>query len=904
MTDSQNPISPPKVRHGGLIAVWSVFKYLFSKALLIAVTIYLGIFATILIANQPTPYGMVITRRQIQYNIETQIERVIRAARYDPLFPNDPKALEELRQSLREESGLDLPFWQQHLLWTWKALRFDWGRLTQAEIQPLWGRTSITDIRHVTLEYFPNTLLLIGTANLLVFLLGIPLSLWLAKHRGTALDRLFALLSPLSSVPSWVLGILLLSVFAIELRWLPISGMVDNAPPPDTQWEYALMVMRHMILPVTAILISLLFQLGYTWRTFFVIYSEEDYVDLARAKGLPSKVLQRKYILRPSMPFVLTSFMLVLVGFWQMTMALEVVFDWPGIGWLYVEKALPNYWGTSMYPGEVLIAVGIVVIFAYLLGGVVFLLDIAYVLLDPRVHIIHAENTVQAVQHRPFSVWWRSLWSRGSKKGKPVAGEYRKLLLRDHIHNLRHSARAAAVNIRFVFRELGRFPSAIFGLVIILLLMIGSVVAVTAYPYDQIAHEWDSEHMSGRVYTPRLAYPVWFNLFRGEKFLSVADYTETDTAVHRSSEVLSNGWTSVNITYNIDYQFADFPKEILFYIDSKYVEKRPYISMKWITPDGREFDLKSISTDTSMSYNFAANIPVKRLVSQNAIWQEWFNFGQINPTPGFYVLFADPNVDRAELVKGDYQLQVSGLLFEENSEIKTRLLLLGQVYGLAGTDYLRRELLVPLLWGMPFALIFGLTGAFFTTVLAMLLAATGVWMGGWVDNLIQRLTEANMILPVLAVSVLAYALLGIELWVILTVIILLNVFGPPAKTFRSAFLQIKEEPYIEAARAYGAGNIRIVTNYLVPRILPVLIPQLVTLIPGFVFLEATLGLFNIKSTYPTWGRVIYQGLSNGALYGSRFWVLEPIALLLLTGLAFSLLGNALERILNPHLMEK
>jgi peptide/nickel transport system permease protein len=95
-----------------------------------------------------------------------------------------------------------------------------------------------------------------------------------------------------------------------------------------------------------------------------------------------------------------------------------------------------------------------------------------------------------------------------------------------------------------------------------------------------------------------------------------------------------------------------------------------------------------------------------------------------------------------------------------------------------------------------------------------------------------------------------------------------------------------------------------IMKYLVPRIIPVLVPQLVALIPSFVFLEATLGLFNIKSYYPTWGRVIYQGLSQGALYGSRFWVLEPLALLLLTGLAFAMLGAALERVLNPRLLEK
>jgi peptide/nickel transport system permease protein len=105
------------------------------------------------------------------------------------------------------------------------------------------------------------------------------------------------------------------------------------------------------------------------------------------------------------------------------------------------------------------------------------------------------------------------------------------------------------------------------------------------------------------------------------------------------------------------------------------------------------------------------------------------------------------------------------------------------------------------------------------------------------------------------------------------------------------------------ARSYGASDFRIITRYLVPRILPVFIPQLVTQIPGFIFLEATLGFFNINSTYPSWGRIIYDGLARGALYGSPFWVLEPIFLLLLTGLAFAMLGSALERILNPRVIE-
>lgn len=898
---------------GRIRVVWSAIRHLLSKAVLIFLTIFAGVFITVIIANQPTPYGPIAMRPQIEANIESQIERFIRAYRNNQvaLAGETPMSVDELRESLREENGLNLPYWPRHLLWTMKALKFDWGRITETTVQPLYGRHSLLDIRSIILQYFPNTLLLVGIANLLVFLIGIPLSLYLARNYGNMIDRLLSLLSPLSSVPSWVIGILLISIFAVELRWLPIGGMFDNSPPPDTTTEYWLMVGRHMILPIAAIMISLLFQLVYTWRTYFVIYSEEDYVELAKAKGLSARVLQNKYILRPALPFILTSFTLVLVGFWQMTMALEVVFDWPGIGWLYVKKALPNYWGMSMYPGEVLIAIGIVVIFAYLLGIVVYLFDIVYVLIDPRVHITNSDNIRRVSWHRSISDWWAAFWKH--TKGRPTrpvikSATYvhtpKQPFVKKIKRNVRQITDAIISGWQFFFRELRRYPSAIFGLIIILLLVLGSIFAVVAYPYEQIARAWDTERMSGQARIPRLAQPVWINVFRSEKLLSVAAYDESHPALSRSVEKLSNGWTSVSITYTIDYFYGDFPQEIFFYVNAQYTEKRPFLSLTWITPDGREIDLKSVSADRSMSYDFGKNIPAKRLVSLNSNWQEWFNFGQVNTTPGFYVLFADPNADQPLHLNGRYKLQIDGLLFEDDSDLTTELILLGQVYGAAGTDFLRRELIVPLLWGMPFALIFGLTGAFITTILAMIIAATGVWFGGWVDSLIQRLTEANMILPVLAVSVLAYALLGIDLWVILGVIILLNVFGTPAKTFRSAFLQIKEEPYIEGARAYGASNSRIILHYLIPRIVPVLIPQLVALIPSFVFLEATLGLFNIKSIYPTWGRIIYQGLSNGALYGSRFWVLEPIALLLLTGLAFAILGTALERILNPRLLEK
>jgi peptide/nickel transport system permease protein len=217
---------------------------------------------------------------------------------------------------------------------------------------------------------------------------------------------------------------------------------------------------------------------------------------------------------------------------------------------------------------------------------------------------------------------------------------------------------------------------------------------------------------------------------------------------------------------------------------------------------------------------------------------------------------------------------------------------------------MRRDLVVPLLWGLPFALAVGLFGALMVTVASMVIAGVGVWFGGWVDGLLQRITEANMIMPILALVVLFYAIFNINIWIALGIIVILNVFSSPTKAFRAAFLQVKESPYIESAQAYGASNWRIILRYMIPRIVPVLIPQLVALIPAFVFLEATLGLFNIKSMYPTWGKVIFQALKYGPSWGSRYYVLGPVALLLLTGFAFALIGYALDRILNPRLRDQ
>jgi peptide/nickel transport system permease protein len=226
-------------------------------------------------------------------------------------------------------------------------------------------------------ERLPATLLLFGTANFLIFFVSVFVALSLSRRYGSALDRSVIALAPSSAAPGWFYGIFLILIFAFLIPILPPGGLVD-IPPPEGTLAYALSVMRHMALPVAAMFISTIFISIYSWRTFFLIHSSEDYVEMARAKGLPSRLIERRYILRPALSPIITSFALMLIGLWSGAIILEQVFNWPGLGTLLFQAI-----GFRDTP----VIIGSVVIFAYLLAVTVFVLDILYAVLDPRVRV-------------------------------------------------------------------------------------------------------------------------------------------------------------------------------------------------------------------------------------------------------------------------------------------------------------------------------------------------------------------------------------------------------------------------------------------------------------------------------------------------------------------------------------
>jgi peptide/nickel transport system permease protein len=433
-------------------------------------------------------------------------------------------------------------------------------------------------------------------------------------------------------------------------------------------------------------------------------------------------------------------------------------------------------------------------------------------------------------------------------------------------------------------REISQYPSAIGGALIILFLLAVSIYTVIAIPYAEAIRLWRGGQ-DVWYHSPTTAQPTWVNYFRSDKL--------PETIIINSRDLPKNireieGGREISIAMPFDYSFASFPQELTLYFNAEFLEKQPYVSVALQTPDGRTIRIADFAVDHTQTFVFSQDTRLTRRLKG------------LVPREG---LFLNPASDATTPVKGQYILTLKALTFEPNSDVQAEFVMYGQVAGWAGTDHQRRDLGIALLWGTPIALSFGLLAALGTTVTTMVIAAIGVWYAGWLDGLIQRVTEVNLVLPFLSILIMVGAFYSRSIWVILGVTILLGIFGGSIITYRSVFLQVKEAAYIEAARAYGAGNMRIIMLYLIPRIIPLLIPQLVTLIPSYVFLEASLAVLGLGDpVLPTWGKVITDAIGNGALYqGNYYWILEPAFLLMLTGLAFAMLGFVLDRIFNPRL---
>ncbi len=268
----------------------------------------------------------------------------------------DPSQVRELRERL----GLEAPLLTQYLAFMGQLLRFDLG-------------TSLTDdypVLDEIIRRLPRTLELILTASVLAIALGLPLGVMAALRRGTPADRVLSSFASFNqSVPVFVLGTLLILLFAQTLRWVPAGGYVALAQDPG----------RHLInlmMPAVTIAVGLSTIIFRMTRASVLETLDREWVRTARAKGLPHDQVIRRHVVRNALGPVVTVIGLQMGNLLGGTVLVEYVFNWPGLSG-YLVRAVEQ----RNYP-EVQ---GIVLVICTLFVLLNLVVDLLYAVLDPRV---------------------------------------------------------------------------------------------------------------------------------------------------------------------------------------------------------------------------------------------------------------------------------------------------------------------------------------------------------------------------------------------------------------------------------------------------------------------------------------------------------------------------------------
>lgn len=359
------------------VSLVRILKYILFRGIAIWVALVVGLFLTIIIANM----GGYVDKIKIAQINETVSVSVFMNPAYQHLTTEEKRKIIEEKVRLEiERLELDKPFIRfDRYFYKSRALRFLWDALTMdfGYADNIYSTSGSRNVWIIIQERLPYSVLLFTTASMIIFFSSLYFGLILSRQYGSVWDRLAVSLAPLSTVPGWFYGLLLIIIFAAELRLLPFGGHVD-IPPPKSPVLYALSVVKHMILPILAWFIGGIFIGVYGRRTFFLVFSSEDYVEMAKAKGLPGRLLERRYILRPTLPPIITQFALTLIAAWMGAIITESVFKWPGLGTLFLEAI--NSFDTP-------VVVGLTMIYAYLLGATVFILDFIYAIVDPRIRV-------------------------------------------------------------------------------------------------------------------------------------------------------------------------------------------------------------------------------------------------------------------------------------------------------------------------------------------------------------------------------------------------------------------------------------------------------------------------------------------------------------------------------------
>jgi peptide/nickel transport system permease protein len=428
-----------------------------------------------------------------------------------------------------------------------------------------------------------------------------------------------------------------------------------------------------------------------------------------------------------------------------------------------------------------------------------------------------------------------------------------------------------------------------------------SIYSAVAVPIESF-RQWNNPNLW--IDLPKTAAPAWTNIGFGPRVPEHIIMTAANEASISSSS--QDGTRTVVHSYAVNFNYDSYPSDFMLLYSTRYGSTPPVLQVDVLRPDGEEFGIyfeslpgsrdqageqnefsaRVFSTDPSISANLRDDADI-------------FSYSQ-NPSRPQVMIFADSEENR--VLKGRYVIRETFLLFDpQDSVLDSGVILGGKVYGLMGTDELRRDLAIGIFWGAPVALFVGLTVAIAGVIIGLIYGVVAGYKGNKTDEGLMRINDIFYSLPTLPLLIILSVTVGRSIFLITGFLVIFGWVGM-AKVSRSLALQIKNLQYVEAAKLMGQSDINIVFKHIIPQLLPLTFASIAISVPAAILGEAGVSFLGLGDpSIPTWGQIL-QG-ANSASAASRglwWWILPPGLMIAVTGLAFVLIGNALDSIVNPR----
>jgi len=453
-------------------------------------------------------------------------------------------------------------------------------------------------------------------------------------------------------------------------------------------------------------------------------------------------------------------------------------------------------------------------------------------------------------------------------------------------------------SIKDFWNEFRKVKSGIVGIVFLGIFLFILFFERFIVPFPQVNNKW--RDITFWQDLPSSAAPEWTNLFTSKKRAvseSIGEYTLNEKAAG-TVKILE-------YVFEYDYKAGVAPSDLIFHAEGT---GKPTVILAIERPDGLTLDLFRKQMEMNSSQEIRVAIDKS---SQSAAYNFGRKYDSVDGIPLQTVKTTDVIFSKAQkglfrapsALNGVYKVKATLMLQKADERVdKVYLNVAGRVFGILGTDNSKRDIWSGVLAGVKWALLIGLLTAVISVSIGVIYGVMSAYLGGWKDSLMQRIFEIFISVPLLPVLIVMSAVFKPSIWVIILIMSIFYWVGP-VKTVRSMGLQIKEETYIEASRALGASNARIIFKHMVPLLVPYAFASMALYVPGAIVVEATLSLLGLGDpTIVTWGQLLQDAHSGGAmLSGMWWWVVPPGLAIALMGMTFAFVGFAMDKILNPKL---